>query len=402
MLWREYWEFISGGEIVKKWIWIFTVILLCAGMVACFPAELSATTGTSEAGKGTSVSTSTTVSRVPTTSSAPNSTTLPPATTVPSAGLHAGPVGWVQEGEKWYFYHSEGERTVGFAQIDDGMYYFDEDGTMHTGWLTLEDERYYLGSDGHMQIGWIQVEGNQYYMDLDGTMHVGWLILQDNLYYLQKDGVMARGMVEINGRKTYFTASGAYIMLLNPWHTIKEDLVAKLITVEKYVYGTQQVEELCYDALMNMLEDCNQQCGEPMVVSSYRTVAYQQILFENKVQRLQKLGHDRAEAERLAAMEVAIPGTSEHHTGLAVDIVDASWPHLETEQENLPVQKWLMENCWKYGFILRYPADKTASTGIIYEPWHYRYVGKELAKVLHESAMTLEEYLDRLTREVNT
>ena len=65
----------------------------------------------------------------------------------------------------------------------------------------------------------------------------------------------------------------------------------------------------------------------------------------------------------------------------------------------MPAQKWLMSNSWKYGFILRYPNSKTDVTGIIYEPWHYRYVGKELAKELYESGLTLEEYLNNLTEE---
>ena len=67
------------------------------------------------------------------------------------------------------------------------------------------------------------------------------------------------------------------------------------------------------------------------------------------------------------------------------------------EQEDLEGQKWLMENCWRYGFILRYPKDKIDITGIIYEPWHYRYVGLEVAKELHESGLTLEEYMDSLS-----
>ena len=100
----------------------------------------------------------------------------------------------------------------------------------------------------------------------------------------------------------------------------------------------------------------------------------------------------------LSAMEVAIPGTSEHHTGLAVDIVDASYNHLNHEQAKRPTQKWLMEHCHEYGFILRYPKGKTDSTGIIYEPWHYRYVGTELAQELHDAGLTLEEYLQNLTQ----
>ena len=96
-----------------------------------------------------------------------------------------------------------------------------------------------------------------------------------------------------------------------------------------------------------------------------------------------------------AAMWVARPGTSEHQTGLAVDIVDMSYQILDEQQESTPVQIWLMAHCAEYGFILRYPADKSALTGISYEPWHYRYVGTEAAKEIMENRSCLEEYLLR-------
>ena len=85
-------------------------------------------------------------------------------------------------------------------------------------------------------------------------------------------------------------------------------------------------------------------------------------------------------------------GTSEHQTGLAADIVAAGNQVLEEEQENTPEQQWLMEHCWEYGFILRYPKDKTDLTGVGYEPWHYRYVGVEAAQEMKESGQCLEEY----------
>ena len=105
------------------------------------------------------------------------------------------------------------------------------------------------------------------------------------------------------------------------------------------------------------------------------------------------LNDDKEEAAKIAATVVAYPGTSEHQLGYAVDIIDTQLWKLEQEQENLAAQQWLMANSWEYGFILRYPNGKTDSTGIIYEPWHYRYVGPEVARELHESGMTLEEYL---------
>ena len=90
---------------------------------------------------------------------------------------------------------------------------------------------------------------------------------------------------------------------------------------------------------------------------------------------------------------MARPGTSEHQLGLALDIVSTSYTNLDKKQERTKEQKWLMANSYKYGFILRYPSDKCDITGINYEPWHYRYVGKAAAKEIYEKGICLEEYL---------
>ena len=101
----------------------------------------------------------------------------------------------------------------------------------------------------------------------------------------------------------------------------------------------------------------------------------------------------RAAAEKEAAKEIAVPGTSEHQLGLAVDLMDEDYPYLNDHQANTGTQKWLMEHCHEYGFILRYPIGSTEITGIIYEPWHYRYVGVEIAQEIMNLGITLEEYL---------
>ena len=79
--------------------------------------------------------------------------------------------------------------------------------------------------------------------------------------------------------------------------------------------------------------------------------------------------------------------------GLAVDLVDASYQVLDEAQASTPAQQWLMAHCWEYGFILRYPAEKQDITGIIYEPWHYRYVGRDHAQAIRQSGQCLEEFL---------
>lgn len=149
-----------------------------------------------------------------------------------------------------------------------------------------------------------------------------------------------------------------------------------------------------YAALIEMLEACEAEGLEPIVCSAYRTVTRQTELFENKINKYLADGLSYDEAYAAAATVIAIPGTSEHNLGLAADICALSYQVLDKDQENTAEQQWLMAHCHEYGFILRYPEDKTDITGIIYEPWHYRYVGKEAAAEIMSSGMCLEEYME--------
>ena len=118
-------------------------------------------------------------------------------------------------------------------------------------------------------------------------------------------------------------------------------------------------------------------------------------MFDNQVEKWKKQGYSEDEAKIEAGRLVAVPGTSEHQLGLALDIVDISYQILDEKQEDTPAQQWLLENSWKYGFILRYPKDKTDITKISYEPWHYRYVGEKAAKEIFDRKICLEEYLEK-------
>lgn len=154
------------------------------------------------------------------------------------------------------------------------------------------------------------------------------------------------------------------------------------------------MDERCYPELQKMMDDCRAEGLSPLICSSYRSEEEQERLYQNQVNRLLDAGFSQAEAEAEAGKVVAEPGTSEHQLGLAVDIVDVNNQNLDESQADTQVQQWLMRNSWKYGFILRYPAEKSAITGIIYEPWHYRYVGKEAAADIYERGICLEEYLE--------
>ena len=250
-----------------------------------------------------------------------------------------------------------------------------------------------------LRVGWYDANGERWYYDETGVMVTGWQEIEGKRYYFREDGTMARGKVNIDGVDTFFTSAGAYILLVNPWNPVPEGYTVDLVELPSSISTSGgKVDRSCYDALVTMLKDCNKECPKACVVSTYRTYEYQVKLFNRKVNYYRNKGYDEAEAKVLAAQVVAVPGTSEHHLGLAVDIVDTRSWDLTEEQATLPAQKWLMENSWKYGFILRYPEGTTDVTGIIWEPWHYRYVGKEVAEELHNSGQTLEEYIDALTR----
>jgi LAS superfamily LD-carboxypeptidase LdcB len=240
--------------------------------------------------------------------------------------------------------------------------------------------------------GWAELNGNRCYYS-KGSLHTGWLSLDGDRYYFYEDGTMAVGKVKVPGSGTrYFTSTGKECILVNPWNYVPDDYSVKLSK-----YGDYKVAKICLNDLKEMIADCKSNGKKAVVVSAYRSHSYQEGLYERRIQRFLDQGYDYETAVIEAGKRVAVPGTSEHELGLAVDIVDVNYQNLDKKQEDTAAQQWLIANSWKYGFILRYPNEKSAVTGIIYEPWHYRYVGKELAKELHESGLCLEEYFASLT-----
>ena len=180
------------------------------------------------------------------------------------------------------------------------------------------------------------------------------------------------------------------MVLVNPWNRVDD---AEYTPRLRRLPNGLQVDRGCFKALTQMLEDCRSAGFQPVVCSAYRSREMQQRLYDERVDELMAEGHSRRQAEEMAVKTVALPGTSEHELGLAVDLVDLDYQLLDLEQENTPTQRWLMENAWRYGFILRYPPGAEEITGYRYEPWHYRYVGAAPAEQIHLLGITLEEYL---------
>lgn len=180
------------------------------------------------------------------------------------------------------------------------------------------------------------------------------------------------------------------IILVNKENKISDNYTPDLTKIKN---SDIYVDKSIIKDLNCMFEDANK-CGYKLIVcSGYRSIEYQAKLFNNKIQSILKTNNSYIYAKEMASTVVMPPGYSEHHTGLAIDIVSENNLLLEEDQEDTPENKWLQANSYKYGFILRYPKDKENITKVIYEPWHYRYIGRELSIHLKINNLTLEEFI---------
>ena len=173
------------------------------------------------------------------------------------------------------------------------------------------------------------------------------------------------------------------LIVVNAWNELPEDYSVELTELS----NGQKVDSRIYPYLQEMFDAAREEGVYPVVREGYRTAEEQQEILEDRIQTYINQGYSRSRAERTAKEWVALPGTSEHQLGIAVDI-NADKSMCSNEE----VYAWLAENAYKYGFILRYPPEKQEITGTSYEPWHYRYVGVEAAQEIFERGICLEEY----------
>ena len=176
------------------------------------------------------------------------------------------------------------------------------------------------------------------------------------------------------------------LILVNKNHKIPYNYSPELIELS----NGEKVDARIYPDLQKMFDDARAAGLQLFVRDGYRTGDEQKAIMNDKIAAYEAEGYSKKEAKALAKTYVAEPGTSEHELGLSVDINAESSGAFQDA-----VYEWLDENAYKYGFIKRYPADKTDITGIDNEPWHYRYVGYEAAKEMKEQNLCLEEYLKK-------
>lgn len=181
------------------------------------------------------------------------------------------------------------------------------------------------------------------------------------------------------------------ILLVNKSHKLDKDYVPKNLVVPKVKFESsadnlvKKMDKEAAAALENMFNAAKQDGITLLGVSGYRSYDIQKNLYNSKVRINGKSHADKYSAQ---------PGASEHQTGLAMDMLSIEYSSLNEGFENTKAFKWLEANAYKYGYILRYPRGKESITGYNYEPWHYRYVGKDASEDITKNKLTLEEYLE--------
>ena len=184
------------------------------------------------------------------------------------------------------------------------------------------------------------------------------------------------------------------LLLINKQHPIPEDYTFELGTIK----GSMECDVRIIDDLLAMLQAAKSDGINLVICSPYRDLNRQKVLFERKVKAYMDKGMSYIDAYKVSSQAVTVPGASEHQIGLALDIVCSTYYNLNEGYGETQAGQWLEAHSYEYGFTLRYPKGKEYITGIEYEPWHFRYVGKEAAGVMKEKGICLEELIDSLQR----
>lgn len=193
--------------------------------------------------------------------------------------------------------------------------------------------------------------------------------------------------INVDNVKVASTINGFELILVNKDNYLPRNSLKDREYVE--LWNGQKVDSAMYPDLQAMFDDLRADGLDPIVTWGFRSKETQEDLFNSNVEELMNDNMSYDDAYAQTARSIAIPGTSEHELGLAVDIKNQ-------DNYNDALYSWLENNSYKYGFILRYPYNKTEITGIVFEPWHFRFVGHEHAKKIHEQGLTLEEYVNQL------
>lgn len=272
---------------------------------------------------------------------------------------------------------------------DESIYLASEEGGEEETASDLEEiseEETPLSSDA----AWIEdseITSPELEKELSKTDNIDTFTLEDFLAK-EKDGENK----ETDDGESAFDKDAWNLILVNKTHPVPEDYDVPLTTLS----GTMKCDERVLEPLTEMLSAAEKDGVSLIVCSPYRDYTLQEKLFNRKINAYMSRGYSYMDAYKMTCSNVTVPGASEHQIGMAFDFVTATHKTLDYDFGNTEAGKWLKAHSKEYGFILRYPADKTDITGIMFEPWHFRYVGVEAATYIMDNDLTLEEFIDSL------
>ena len=238
---------------------------------------------------------------------------------------------------------------------------------------------------GKYDVKVVDIVNEKYFKKKLGTRYIN--------YYKKNNSLTSRQIVEnVNCNLDYeyykvdnkVDFSKGHLLLVNKFYKLENDYVpSTLVKIDKKYGYERMLDKTVYNAFIDMYNDIEKEGMALFITSPYRSYNYQQKLYNNYV---------TTNGQKMADSFSAKPGYSEHQTGFAVDL--ASKNSMYTRFQNTKEYQWMLNNCYKYGFILRYPKDKEKQTGYMFEAWHYRYVGKKVAKYIHDNKITYDEYYE--------
>lgn len=230
-----------------------------------------------------------------------------------------------------------------------------------------------------------------------GNAKEGEKIQSDGIMWESESGILHVMSEDVGLRQecqALYEENKELLILVNKEHALED--VSYENNLRQICNGRLQASKVLYSDLVDLLAAAGEEGYQYWIASAYRSKERQQELVDEDVARYMAQGMSRQEALAKTYEQTMPAGKSEHETGLALDILCSENLNMDETQAEEPGNKWLVEHAHEYGFVLRYPAGKEEITGIFYEPWHFRYVGKEVAVFLRENELTLEEFWEIL------
>lgn len=230
----------------------------------------------------------------------------------------------------------------------------------------------------NMRMSWLLLAATLLGLSMFSLFTIGSTISPKNSVQ-KKDSIIIKDVAEVDSWE---------LILVNSKNIVPRDFTVDLIPFEN-----TRVDARIADSLQKMIDTAKDEGINLSVCSGFRSVSEQDKLYKAKCLIYTTAGYSDENSKNLASKYLQMGGASEHHTGLAVDLLTDNVSELDEGFAKTPAYTWLEENAAKYGFIERYPKDKSQITGIDWEPWHYRYVGKDNAEAIKSKNLCLEEYL---------